>query len=102
MQSMPLQRLRKAHKDVLLVLVRETADSLDMRLSDMDGLDKENKVKKKKFVDNLYSNAIVDARCALFKHLITIRSLRSVVVTAFVRNALQRSRLEGGVSALPV
>ena len=78
---MPLQRLRKAHKDVLLVLVRETADSLDMRLSDMDGLDKENKVKKKKFVDNLYSNAIVDVRCALFKHLITTRFLRGLLLS---------------------
>ena len=45
MQSMPLERLRKAHKDILLALIRETADSLDMRLSGVDGLEKEIKTK---------------------------------------------------------
>ena len=50
-----------------------------MRLRGMDDLEKENKTKKKKSVDHLYSNAIVDARCALFKHLITIRSLRGLL-----------------------
>ena len=63
----------------MFALIRETADSLDVRLSDMDGLEKESKTKKKKFVDHLYSNAIVDARCAVFKHLITIRNLRGLL-----------------------
>ena len=44
---MPLQRLKKAHKEVLFALIRETADSLDVHLSDMDGLEKESKTKKK-------------------------------------------------------
>ena len=44
---MPLERLRKAHKDILLALIGETADSLDIHLSDMDGLEKESKTKKK-------------------------------------------------------
>ena len=66
----------KAHKGILLVLIEETAVSLDMHMSDVDGLEKK---KKKKLIDLLYSNAKVDTRCALFKHLITTRNLRELL-----------------------
>ena len=66
----------EAHKGILLVLIEETAVSLDMHMSDVDGLEKK---KKKKLIDLLYSNAKVDTRCALFKHLITTRNLRELL-----------------------